>query len=247
MVKLTDLKSQAKKPLVATFVGEGGVGKTRLASLFPKPVWIPTENPGQTLQGRPDIPMFPLAESAKEVFEAFQALYEQDHDYKTVVVDSITKMNILFESHVVATDIKKPSSINQANGGYGNGHGAVAEMHRRVRMYAELLMRDKGMNVVFLAHADTKTFNPPDGEPYSYYTIRMNERSIAHYTDDVDLVGFVKLKTYTTGSGDVKKATTDGTREIVCQPSPSHVSKNRLGIVEPVAFDGKENPFNAFV
>lgn len=44
MISLKSLQSPQKKAMVATFVGQGGIGKTSLAASFPACVWIPIEN-----------------------------------------------------------------------------------------------------------------------------------------------------------------------------------------------------------
>ena len=56
----------------------------------------------------------------------------------------------------------------------------------------------------------------------------MHKKSLPHYTDNVDLVGFIRLVTFVSGSADKKRATTTGEREIICHPQPSSVTKNRF-------------------
>jgi len=249
MINLKSLQSPKKKPLVATFVGQGGIGKTSLAASFPCPVWIPIENPGQTLEGRDDIAMFPLVKNPfMDLMQIFDALLQEDHKFQTVVIDSITQLHTMFEKYVVESDPKKPKSINQADGGYGAGHKAVASLHGWVRMRCEELLEKKGMNIVFLAHADTETVNLPDQDPFQRYTIRMNDKSVSHYSDNVDLVGFIKLGMFTKGDADkTQKAFADGTRIITCYPTPSHISKNRFGIEKDIIFTKGQNPFKEII
>jgi hypothetical protein len=249
MISLQSLQSPAKKSLVATFVGQGGIGKTSLAASFPAPVWIPIENPGQTLEGRGDIAMFPLVKNPfMDLMQIFDALLKEDHKFKTVVIDSITQLHVMFERYIVEQDPKKPKSINQAEGGYGAGHKAVAGLHGWVRMRCEELVEKKGMNIIFLAHADTETVSLPDQDPFQRYTIRMNDKSVSHYSDNVDLVGFIKLGMFTTGEPEkAKKAISDGTRIITCYPTPSHISKNRFGIEKDIIFTKGSNPFKEII
>ena len=107
---------------------------------------------------------------------------------------------------------------------------------------------EQGMNVVFIGHADTETLDLPDMDAFGRYTVRMHKKSIPHYTDNVDLVAFIRLKTFTRGDGDKKRAISTGEREIICYPQASSVTKNRFGVTQPIAFtfDGG-NPFNEFV
>lgn len=234
------------RAVMATITGDGGTGKTSLAAAFPAPVFIRTEDGMGSLGD--DAPMaFPLAGSSREVEEQLLMLGREDHDFRTVVIDSITKLNILIEQEVIAADPKKPGSINQANGGYGAGLAAVAERHRQIKSICDQLNQYKGMNIVFIAHADSEIVELPDQDQYTRYTMRMNKRSVTHYSDDVDLVAFIKLKTMTFGDGEKKKATTTGQRIITCYPTPNHISKNRYGIDQDLVFAKGTNPLADFI
>jgi len=69
--------------------GESGVGKTMLAVQFPKPVVIDLEG-GTNLYG--DVFEFAVrhANTADEVMAAVRWLHENDHDYRTLVIDPMT-------------------------------------------------------------------------------------------------------------------------------------------------------------
>lgn len=239
-------KPDANRPIICTLVADAGLGKTTLAAMFPKPVFIRTEDGTASLVGHEDVQLFPLATSSDDVLEAIEALATQDHDRKTVVLDSITQLATMIEAEIVAAD-PKAKSINQAGGGYGAGYNSAAQKHAKIREWIGALAYEKGMNVVFVAHADTEVMDLPDQDPYSRYTVRMHKKALPHYTDNVDLVGHIRLKTFTRGDGDKKRAISTGEREIVCHATASSVSKNRFGITEPIAFSLDENPFARYV
>jgi hypothetical protein len=246
-----DLKSLSKpmgqRPVIMTLFGEGGMGKTTLAAMMPKPVFIRTEDGTASLAGNEGVALFPLATKSQDVFDAIEALASQPHDYKTLVLDSITQLATLIESEIVAAD-PKAKSINQAGGGYGAGYNTAAEKHRQVREWAGALAYERGMNVIFIGHADTETLDLPDFDPFARYTVRMHKKSLPHYTDNVDLVGLIRLKTYVRGDGDKKRAISTGDREIICFPQASSVTKNRFNITQPLPFTFESgNPFEAFV
>jgi hypothetical protein len=215
--------------------------------MMPKPVFIRTEDGTASLAGNDDVSLFPVSATSQDVLDAIEALATQEHDFKTVVLDSITQLATMIEHEIVAAD-PKAKSINQAGGGYGAGYSTASERHRLVREWAGALAYDRGMNVVFLGHADTETLDLPDMDAYARYTVRMHKKSMPHYVDNVDLVGFLRLKTFTRGDGEKKRAISDGTREIICHPQASNVSKNRFGISQPLtfSFDGG-NPFAEFL
>jgi hypothetical protein len=138
----------------------------------------------------------------------------------------------------VASDPRRPDSINQALGGYGAGLSALAGKHQLIRALAGKLNKVKGMTIVFIAHADTETIDPPDAEPYTRYGLRLQKKSVAPYVDDSDLVGFIKLEQFSKDS----KAVSTGSRVIVSYATAANISKNRYGIKDDLVFKEGENP-----
>ena len=234
------------RPVAITILGDAGLGKTSLAASFPKPIFIRSEDGLRSVPEKMMPDAFPLIKSVEELWAQLTALIREDHDYQTLVIDTITTLDTIFTDHVLESDPKKPKSLNQAHGGYGAGRDMIASLHRRVRNAAGMLM-DRGMNVVFVAHAETVRIEPPDANAYTKYAMRMNEKSTLPYIDNVDAIGFIRLETYVVGDGEVKKAHSDGTRQMVCHAMAANVSKNRFGITEPITLEIGVNPFAAYL
>jgi len=240
---LSSISKPADRPVIVTICGDSGLGKTSLAATFPNPIFVRAEDGLQAIPAdkRPDA--FPVLTKESDLWDQLMALLRENHEYKTLVIDSVTALERMFIAHVVESDPKQPRSINQALGGYGAGLSAVATMHQRVRKACGLLNERKGMHIVFVAHADTETIELPDEDAYTRYSLRLGKKSMAPYVDDSDVVGFLKLETFTRGNeGERKKALSDGTRLMVCHASASNVSKNRYGITEPLYVKQGENP-----
>lgn len=240
---LSSISKPADRPAIVTILGDSGLGKTSLACTFPNAIVVRAEDGLASVpeDQRPDA--FPTITKVDDVWDQLMGLLKEEHEYKTLILDSVTALERLFIQHVIDSDPKNPRSINQAMGGYGAGLAAVATMHQRVRKACGLLNERKNMNIVFVAHADTETVELPDQDPYTRYSMRLGKRSVAPYVDDSDVVGFIKLQTFTTGDGDRKKAMSDGTRLLVCYATASNISKNRFGIEEDIVFEQGVNPF----
>ena len=247
MSVLSGISKPQDRPVIVTLCGDSGMGKTTLAATFPNPIVIRAEDGLQAIPAdkRPDA--FPLIHKEEELWQQLGALVTEQHDYKTVIIDSVTALERLFINHVIESDSKKPRSINQALGGYGAGLAAVAALHQRVRKACGILNERRGMHVVFVAHADTETIELPDQDAYTRYNLRLGKKSVAPYVDDSDVVGFLKLETFTTGDGERKKAISDGTRVLITYATASNVSKNRYGITEELHVAAGENPLTQFI
>lgn len=244
---LSSVGKPADRPVIATITGDAGVGKTTLAATFPKPIFIRAEDGLQSVPEslRPDA--FPVLGKVDELWDQLTALVTEEHDYKTLVIDSVTQLETLFGDHVIESDPKKPKSLAQANGGYGAGFLAVAALHGRLRKAAKILNERKGMHIVFIAHSDVSTLELPDQDPYSRYELRLHKKCMPHYVDNVDLVAYIKLETFTTGDGDRKKAISSGNRLAVCYTAAAQISKNRYGISDDIPVENGVNPFIQFI
>jgi len=237
----------ADRPIIATITGDSGMGKTSLAATFPNPIVIRAEDGLQSipLEQRPDA--FQVIAKESDLWDQFTVLLKEDHNYKTLVIDSVTALERIFIQHVIDSDPKNPRSINQALGGYGAGLSAVATLHQRVRKACGLINERKNMHIVFIAHADTETLELPDQDPYTRYNLRLGKKSTAPYVDDSDVVGFLKLETFTTGDGERKKAISDGTRVLVTYATAANISKNRFGIKDDLIVKQGENPLVNYI
>lgn len=247
MSLLSTISKPQDRSVIVTIIGDSGLGKTTLAATFPKPIVIRAEDGLQAIPAanRPDA--FPSINKVDDLWDQLKALVVEQHDYQTVVIDSVTALERLFTQHVIESDPKQPRSINQALGGYGAGLAAVATLHQRVRKACGVLNERKNMHIVFVAHADTETIELPDQDPYTRYSLRLGKKSVAPYVDDSDVVGFLKLQTYTTGEGDRKKAISDGSRLLVTYATASNVSKNRFNINDDLLVEHGKNPLASII
>ena len=248
MSVLDSISKPGDRPVLVTIMGDSGTGKTTLAASFPRAIVIRAEDGLQAIPGdhRPDA--FPnLDGSVDALWAQLKALIHEEHRYETLVIDSVTALERMFIQSIIDGDPKKPRGIQQALGGYGAGRDAVSSMHARVRKAAGILADKRGMNTVFVAHADTARMEPPDDDAYMRYTLRLHEKSMPAYVDDVDVVGFLKLETFTTGEGERKKAISDGTRVLITYATAASVSKNRFGITEPLTVLPGVNPLTDYV
>lgn len=239
-----------REPFVGTIVGVQGTGKTSLACTFPSVFMIRTqgEKPPHDI---PDdqTPTTLEITTSDDLWEALKALLREEHQFQTLAFDTCTGLDSMFTQDVLAAD-PNARGLNQSHGGYGNGASMVTAMHMRVRRAAEALRKQRGMNIIFLAHAEIADVTPPDGDPYSTYTLRLPKKSMAPYLDSVDCVGFLKQERIVRGAVEAKndraakpgRAITTGDRVLVTYLTPASASKNRYGITDDLAVEKGVNP-----
>ena len=252
MSELSKAGRPADLPMIGTICGSHGSGKTTLAASFPNPIFIQAEKGGLTsipINIRPDA-MEPIDGDSKKLFAQINELANEAHEYKTVVIDTVSALEDVFSVDVMnMPDNKlnsKVTSITTACGGFGGGMRAVADIHHRLMKAAEYLCEFRGMHVLFLAHSDTKTIDPPDQESYTQFSLQMNKYSVAVYSNYSHIVAQCAYEAYVVPNDNKKKAgkaKTTNNRIVRCCGELASVNKNRYVIDQDIPFILGENPF----
>ena len=182
-------RSGAPQPPRLLVYGVAGVGKTKLATDAPAPVFLQTEDG----LGKLGAATFGVLRSYADVQDALDVLLEQPHDFQTVVVDSLDWLEPLIWRETAArnkwTDIETP--------GYGKGYAAALDVWRGFLDGMTLLRDDRGMAVILIAHADIKRFDSPETEPYDRYQPKLHSRAAALVQEHVDAVLFANYRVST--------------------------------------------------
>jgi hypothetical protein len=207
--------------------GVAGVGKTTFAAQANKPVFIQTEEGLGTLSSA----NFPLSRTFEEVMEALAALYTEQHDFATVVIDSVDWLEPLVWAKACRDN--GWSSIEDA--GYGKGYVAALNLWRQYIDGLNALRDDRGMTVVQIAHTDIKRFDSPEHDPYDRYVIKLHARAAALLQEHSDIVLFANYRISTVKADvgfnkKVSRAVGSGERVIHTVERPAFLAKNRYDL-----------------
>lgn len=202
------------------FYGTHGIGKTTCAAGAPNPVFIPTEEGLGTI----DTSSFPLATSSADVYAAIRTLMNEEHEYRTVIVDSFDWLERFVIAEIELEYDEKARS-------YGKD---VILVEQRVKMILDALsqLRSKGITVILIAHQEQKLVKNPETEPYERYQPKLGKRVSELVQEWADAVLFFSLKVLIKQDSlghDKSRARGVGTNKRVAytQETPAHLAKNR--------------------
>ena len=224
----------AKPPRIIVH-GTEGVGKSTFASHAPKPIFIQCEDGLDEI----DCEKFPLATSYDDIVAALTELRTGQHEYETVVVDSVDWLERLIWDKLCTQ--YGVNSIEQVDGGYAKGYTHALMYWREIVDRLNILRNERGMVILLIAHSKVERFEDPESSPYDRYSPRLHKHAAALLSEWSDAVLFAtrKIRTQSEDVGFNRKRTIahaigkdGGDRILRCVGGPSCVAKNRYGIVE---------------
>ncbi len=209
--------------------GGHGIGKSTLASKFPAPIFISTEDGLDSL----DVTSFPRATKVEDVVENIKTLIKEDHEFKTVVIDSV---DWLIEPLIVSN---VESSHDAKDLAYGKGQMLVAEEFREILQGLDVLRVKRRMNIVLIAHAAVVKFEDPRTEPYDRFQPKLPNRCNALLQEWADVLAFAAFKVIIrksdSGFNNQKtRGVTTGERLLHFVENPAFAAKNRYTCPEEV-------------
>jgi len=231
-IDLTSISKNTQQPQRVVLYGLAGIGKTTFAANAPKPIFVLTEDG----LGDLDVPKFPLATSFEEVLEALGALGSGEHDYKTVVIDSLDWLEPLtWDATCRRLGVK---SIEEP--GYGKGYVENMREWDLFFDYVTALRNTRGMTIIMLAHNAIIRVEDPVHPAYDMHDLKLHKKAAGRVKEFADIIGFATMKTIvTTEKGGFNKTrnraidTGEG-RVLYLSPTPAFVAKNRCHTPEVV-------------
>ena len=213
--------------------GQEGVGKSTLGASAPDAIFIQTEDG----LGEINCHKFPLAKSFDEVLAELTALRDEDHKYKTVVIDSADWLERLIWDRVCSDFGVR--SIEKADGGYGKGYVHAVGYWRTVVTMLDELRNKRGMIVIIIAHSKVERFEDPENTAYDRYSPRLHKAATGLLCEWADAVMFAtkRFRVNKENAGFAGErgiaapiGSNGGERILRTVGGPACIAKNRFGL-----------------
>lgn len=229
-------KGRLERPMRVLLFGVEGVGKSTFAANAPSPIFLAAEDGTAQL----DVARFPEPKAWRDVFDAIDELMTAEHEYKTVVVDTLDWLEPLCWDHVVARARAANQKIKSIEDfGFGKGYVAALDEWRLLLSKFEQLRLKRAMHVIFLAHSWIKTFKNPEDEDYDRYELKLHLKAGGLLKEWSDAVLFTRYETFANTDEKTKRTrgVSTGARVIHTQRTAAWDAKNRYDLPETLPLD----------
>ena len=240
---LADIATKSKTlPNRYGFYAEVGFGKTSFAAYTPAPVFLMTR--GETGLEKliessqvPETAHLPEMQTWEDLLAAIKMLRNEDHAYKTLVLDTANGAERLMHEFVCERDFGGDWG-ERGFMGYMRGYDVALSEWRQFLNALDDLRQQRGMSIFFLLHSRIKTFKNPAGADYDRYAPEMHDKTWALTRGWLDCILFGNFEVAVRGqNGKVADPTRKGKVSDVASrilytnsDNPTFEAKNRLGL-----------------
>jgi hypothetical protein len=227
-------------PNRCVFHGPEGAGKTSFGSCSPRPVFLMTRGETGLLTlidaaRVPETPHFPELMTWEDLLGAVEALTHDQHDYRTLVIDTLNGAERLCHEHVCQRDFEGKWGRDGFTG-YMAGFEVACADWRAFLNALDRLRAQRRMSVLALAHTKISTFKNPEGPDYDRYTVDLHHKTWGLTHKWADLVLFSNFAVHV----DARKADSTGKarggsrRVLYTTRTAAYDAKNRHGLPEQI-------------
>jgi hypothetical protein len=230
-----------------------GWGKTSFAAYLPRPIFLMT--PGEDRLKKlieqqlvPPTAHFPdLAETWADVCGAVAELTREDHDFKTLVLDTGNGVERLAHEQVCESEFSNDWG-EQGFNAFARGE-KISTNKLWIPFLAQLdqLRKQRGMRIVLVCHTGTRSTKNPDGPDYDKVEPALTRLAWAATSKWADMILYGAFDIQAKKESKIAKAKVTGGRArlLHCSPTAAYEAKNchrlppiiRLGEDPSRAFD----------
>jgi hypothetical protein len=211
-------------------LGTSGIGKSEFAAGADNAVYMPVK--GEEGIDALDVQAFPVINTYDEAMQGIGALYEGDHEYQTLVMDSASTFASLVDEWAVMTEgVKDKANLG---GGFGRQFDTILGLWRALMGGMDALRNDKNMTIVIIGHVRIRSSRDPETESFDQWSFDIDRQvgdALIRWSDCTLFMGRKTIVKKTDGGfGKKEKQGTDitgGQRFLFTQETPTHPGKSR--------------------
>lgn len=214
------------KPPRIVLYGEHKIGKSSFAAGSIKPIFIQTEDGLDNL----NVQAFEKSKSFDDVLEAMRFLAKEQHEYKTLVLDSVDWCEKLIWQKVC-----KEHRVEQIGEiPYGGGYKLALQAWGDLIKGLDYLNLEKQMMIILLAHSKIVKFEDPTKQNYDRYDLDLHDKAGALVLQWCDIIGFANEQIVVVekkeGFGTAVKANDTGKRMLNLNKKAAYEAGNRYSL-----------------
>lgn len=200
-------------------VGTEGIGKSTFAACAPKPIFIAAEDGIRHL----DVASFPEPKTLEDVTGALAELATESHEFETLAIDTVDWLEPLIIDHTCRLN----GWANIEAPGYGKGYVAALSEWRSFLATLERVRRERGMEIILLAHAQIRNFANPAGDDYARYECKLHKGAAALLKEWTDANLFACHEEFVSEKDGKSKGVSTGKRLLHTERTAAWDAKNR--------------------
>jgi len=231
------IKGITPTPRRIMLYGEHGIGKGTWASKAPGAFFLDIEGGLDNI----DCERTPRLGNVMQVNEALTWVLTADHDYKTLVVDTVDWLEQFIHKKIVADENNaKVKSI--ADIGYGKGYSRAIPIWAWFLSQFEALRTQRKMAIILLSHSKVERYESPESESYDRISPDLHKSSSSMVQEWCDEVLYASTRVYTKKQDEGfnrSRAVAVGGKEryIRTNESASAIAKNRLALPDELPLE----------
>lgn len=232
MISITDAtKGRVAQPPRLLVYGSPGCGKSTLAAAATKPIVIDVDGGTQNI----DCTRTPTPTTFEELLALLAELATVEHDYRTLVVDTLDAVESMVWGLVVADYNRTSKGAKVTTAGdipYGRGMESAVDYWRRFLASLERCWSGRRMTVILIDHSTIRTFKNPSDEDYQRIEPKIDRKASALLRSWCDAVLLADFQTEVATNAQTKrsKGVSTGQRVLRTEYAASHDAKNRYAL-----------------
>jgi len=227
-------KGVQRKARKVVLYGMPKLGKSTLVGATKNALMIPTEDRVSHI----DCAKTPVVTNYTQVIEVFDSLITENHTFKRVIIDSIDWLEPLIWNHLCEKhNWKSITDDHNKETAFSKGLKYHAVSAWKSFLHNCDVLRDNGIDVILVSHAQTIKVNPPDGDEYDKYVMKIDKNSLSVVEEWADIIAFYSKEIFVQKSGNAlkttgKAVTTNNRLLKLAGESAAMISGNSFGLTD---------------